>query len=168
MPRYHDILIICHANTSRSIMAEALLKGMLHRRGIESGLAVRSAGVAPYARDGALVSLDAQLVLREEGLDAPAKQTSTDLKHNRHMVAGADLILAMTREQIEMLRAEFPEASGKVVCTLKEFAGSSGDIADPAGLDEEAYAACRDEIKTALEGVVERLAPADGERGERS
>ena len=85
---------------------------------------MQSGGIAPYARDGALVSLDARLVLRDEGIHLPPDSVATDLKTNRHLIAEADLILAMTDEQIRMLRAAFPEAAGKEIYTLKQFAGS--------------------------------------------
>jgi protein-tyrosine-phosphatase len=160
MPAYRSVLIICHANTSRSVIAEALLKKMLEDRALDAHLTVRSAGVAAYARDSALVSLDARLVLRDEGIHLAPDHTATDLKVNRHLLEDVDLILAMTRQQIEMLHAGFPEAAGKPVYTLKEFAGLAGDIEDPAGKDEEAYAACRDEIKRCLNAVVDRLAEA--------
>jgi protein-tyrosine-phosphatase len=160
LPPYRKILIICHANTSRSIIAEALLKKMLAERALQEHLTVLSGGIASYARDGALVSMDARLVLRDEGIHVPAGAVSTDLKRNRHLVADADLILAMTRQQVQMLRDAFPEANGKDVYTLKEFAGGSGDIEDPVGKSEDVFAACRDEIKQCLERAIERLAPS--------
>ena len=156
---YRRILFICHANTSRSIIAEALLKRMLEERALHDHLTVESGGVASYARDGALVSMDARLVLRDEGIHIPADAVSTDLKRNRHLITEADLILAMTEQQVQMLRDAFPEASGKAVYTLKAFAGGHGDIEDPVGKDEDVYAACRDEIKACLEKAMARLAP---------
>ncbi|MBI1814638.1 MAG: low molecular weight protein arginine phosphatase [Deltaproteobacteria bacterium] len=156
---YRNILFICHANTSRSIIAEALLKKMIAERALHDHLSVESGGIAAYARDGALVSMDARLVLRDEGIHIAPESVSTDLKRNRHMVADADLILAMTQEQVRMIRDAFPEADGKAVFTLKEFAGGQGDIEDPAGRDEDFFAACRDEIKRCLEQAIERLAP---------
>lgn len=159
MPPYRKILFICHANTSRSVIAEALLKRMLEERALHEHLTVESGGVASYARDGALVSMDARLVLRDEGIHVPADTVSTDLKRNRHLIAEADLILAMTEEQVRMLREAFPEAAGKEVYTLKAFAGAPGDIEDPVGQGEDVYAACRDQIKACLEQVMERLAP---------
>lgn len=154
------ILLICHANTCRSVIAEALLRKMLAERGLGERVAVCSAGVAPYARDGALVSMDARLVLRDEGVHVPADAVSTDLKRNRHLAADADLILAMTAEQVRLLRTGFPEADGKPVWTLKEYAGASGDIDDPVDRGLGAYDACRNEIKACLERVLERLASA--------
>lgn len=166
MLTYRRILFICHANTSRSIIAEALLKKMLEERALHDHLAVESGGVASYARDGALVSMDARLVLRDEGIHIPSDAVSTDLKRNRHLIADADLILAMTEQQVQMLRQAFPEAAGKAVYTLKAFAGGHGDIEDPVGKGEDVYAACRDEIKACLEKVMARLAPALSRGGE--
>jgi protein-tyrosine-phosphatase len=158
---YRRILFICHANTNRSIIAEALLKKMLTERALHEHLSVESGGIAAYARDGALVSMDARLVLREEGIHVPADAVSTDLKHNRHLITDADLILAMTEQQVQMLHEIFPEAAGKEVYTLKAFAGGQGDIEDPVGRSEEIYAACRDEIKWCLERAIARLAAAE-------
>lgn len=161
MYAYRRILFICHANTSRSIIAEALLKKMLMERALQDHLAVESGGIASYARDGALVSMDARLVLRDEGIHVPADAVATDLKRNRHLIADADLILAMTAQQVQMLRDAFPEAAGKEVYTLKAFAGAQGDIEDPVGKSEDVFAACRDEIKWCLERAMARLAPVE-------
>ena len=157
---YRKILFICHANTSRSIIAEALLKKMIEERALQDHLTVESGGIASYARDGALVSMDARLVLRDEGIHVPPDAVSTDLKRNRHLIADADLILAMTDQQVRMLRESFPEAADKAVFTLKAFAGGHGDIEDPVGKSEDVFAACRDEIKACLEQAIGRLAPA--------
>lgn len=156
---YGKILIICHANTSRSVIAEALLKRMIEERALQDHLTVESGGIAAYARDGALVSMDARLVLRDEGIHIPSDAVATDLKRNRHLIEDADLILAMTVEQVRMLRDNFPEAEGKEVYTLKGFAGREGNIEDPVGKGDDVYAACRDEIKRCVERAFERLAP---------
>jgi len=152
-----EILIVCHANTSRSVMAQALLQRMLESRGAAQRFHVRSGGIAYYARDGALTSLDARLALREHGIELPADSSATDLKTNRHLLDTADLILAMTDEQLRMLRESFPESAGKELCTLRELAGRPGDIEDPAGQDEAVFAACCSEIRACLEESLEAL-----------
>ena len=152
-----SVLIICHANTSRSVMAQALLERLLHERGREDHVRVASGGIAAYARDGALASFDARLVLRDEGIHLDPETASTDLKRNREIVAAADLILAMTDEQLEMLARDFPESHGKAAYTLHGFAGAAGDIEDPARRDEEFFAACLADIKGALEAGFPRL-----------
>jgi protein-tyrosine-phosphatase len=151
------ILIVCHANTSRSIIAEALLAKMLRARRRDD-VRVHSGGIAPYARDSSLVSLDARLVLRDDAIDIPADRTACDLKRHRHHLAEADLILTMTVEQKRLLE-KFSEAAGKEVLTLKELAGESGDIEDPAGRGAEYHRACRDEIQRCLEKAIDRVAP---------
>jgi len=151
------ILFVCHANTSRSIIAEKVLQRMLAEQGLDGGVEVRSGGIAPFARDGSLVSLDARFVLREVGIDLPQGAGATDLKRQRHLVSAADVILVMTEEQRRMLLDNFPEAAGKTVWTLREMAGESGDIEDPATRDEDFFRHTRDEITRCLEQGLERL-----------
>jgi len=78
-------------------------------------------------------------------------------KRQRHLVSAADVILVMTEEQRRMLLENFPEAAGKHVLTLRELAGESGDIEDPATRDEDFFRHTRDEITRCLEQGLERL-----------
>jgi len=151
------ILLVCHANTARSVMAQALLERILAEREVIDGIHIRSGGIAPYARDGMLPSLDARIVLREVGIDLGEEDLlSTDLKRHRHLVAEANLIVTMTGQQRQMVEG-FAEARGRPVLTLRELAGEEGDIADPATQGEESFRACRDEISRCLERSVDRL-----------
>jgi len=69
-------------------MAQVLLERMLAERGPGQRIRVRSGGIASYARDGMLASLDARLVLRETGIVLDERQvTSTDLRRHRHLIA---------------------------------------------------------------------------------
>jgi protein-tyrosine phosphatase len=151
------VLIVCHANTSRSIVTEALLKQMLRARARDD-VVVRSGGIAPYARDSSLISLDTRLLLREDAIEIPADATSCDLKQHRYLLAGADLIVTMTDEQRRML-GTFAEADGKEIVTLREAAGEAGDIADPAGREADVHRASRDEIRRCLAKAFDRLVP---------
>ena len=151
------ILIICHANTSRSIIAEQVLLRLLASKGVADRFEVRSGGIAPYARDGSLVSLDARFVLRDIGIDLPEGAGATDLKRQRHLIEHADVILAMTEEQRAQLGKGFPEAAGKPVWLLRELAGDTGDIADPAMQSEDVFRHTRDEIVRCLEAGLPRL-----------
>jgi protein-tyrosine-phosphatase len=151
------VLIVCHANTARSIIAQVLLERMLAERGASHGIRIRSGGIANYARDGMLPSLDARLVLREDGIELGEDGlVSTDLKRHRHLMAEADLILTMTAAQKELVGV-YAEAGGRPLFTLREFAGEDGDIADPATQGEDVFRACRDEIKRCLDLALDRL-----------
>lgn len=151
------VLLVCQANTCRSVMAQVILEKLLRDRGAHGHVTVRSGGVAPWARDGMLASHDARLALREVGIHLPEDGfASTDLRRHRELVAGADVILTMTEEQKRAVGA-FAEARGRAVFTLREFAGQGGDIEDPFGGDEERYRLARDEIARCLAGSLDRL-----------
>ncbi|MGH7821505.1 MAG: hypothetical protein ACREQ9_17205 [Candidatus Binatia bacterium] len=156
-----NVLFICHANTSRSIMAETLLRRLIEERGLDGRIHVDSAGVAAYARDGALVSLDAKFALRDHGIEVPQELTSTDLKRNLHLLEAADVVLAMTEEQ-KALVERLPGAAGKRILTLRELAGERGDIADPATRDESFFQQTCAEIKRCLEKSLPALIEAAG------
>jgi len=151
------VLLVCHGNTCRSVMAQALLEKMLAARGLADAVRVRSGGVGGNARDGMIPSLDARIVLREDGIDLGEDAiTSTDLRRHRELVSGADLILTMTTEQKQLLGA-LAGAARPPVFTLAEFAGGGGDIRDPMGQDEDRYRTTRDEIRHYLERSIDRL-----------
>ena len=138
-------------------MAETLLRRMIEERGLGGKIHVDSAGVAPYARDGALVSLDTKFALRDHGIHVPDDLVSTDLKRNLHLLEAADLVIAMTAEQ-KAIVARWPEAEGKRLVTLRELAGESGDIEDPATRDETFFQQTCAEIRRLLEKALPALA----------
>jgi protein-tyrosine-phosphatase len=149
------VLLICHANTCRSVMAHALLERMLVARGLGE-IPIRSAGVARFARDGMLASLDARLVLREVGIHlAEDAFASTDLKRHLELLDEAAVVVTMTADQKQVL-AELG-AAPRPVLTLRELAGEDGDIGDPVGQGEDVYRACRDEITRCLDKGLDRL-----------
>lgn len=160
-PRFRSILLICAANTARSVMAEHLLTRELGRRGRRHQVRVRSAGIAPYARDGALISLDTRMTLRDIGIELGEEATSTDLKRHPELLAEADLVIAMTAQQARELRERFQVTGAHAVHTLREFAGEAGDIDDPFEQGDLAFAQCRREIERLLPRLVERLFASD-------
>ncbi|MGH7879528.1 MAG: hypothetical protein ACREQD_08535 [Candidatus Binataceae bacterium] len=151
------MLLICAANTARSVMAEHLLTRELRRRGTDGAVRVRSAGIAPYARDGALVSLDTRMALREVGIDLGDEATSTDLKRHPELLEAADVVIAMTAAQARELRERFAVPAGLEVYTLRSFAGEAGDIVDPFEQGDQVFAACRDEIMRLAPRAIDRI-----------
>jgi protein-tyrosine phosphatase len=152
-----NVLLVCHANTCRSVMAHVLLEKMLGERGTNGTVQVLSGGIANHARDGMIPSLDARIVLREDDIHlGEAAFASTDLRRHREIVAAADLIVTMTAQQKETIGA-YAEAQGRPIMTLHELAGEAGDVDDPFGQGEDRYRATRDEIKRCLELGVDRM-----------
>ena len=155
--RSRRVLIICAANTARSIMAEHMLRRELGVRGADGVIEIRSAGIAPYARDGALVSLDTRMTLKSIGIDIGEEAASTDLKRHPELLEAADLVIAMTVAQERDLRERFPAAAARAVVTLRAFAGESGDIDDPFEQGHEVFDVCRDEIGRLIPRIADRL-----------
>src|SRR5207247_7912189 len=141
-------------------MAQAILERLLAERNGDPPIRVRSGGVGRTARDGMIPSLDARLVLREEGIElSETAILSTDLRQHPDLVASADLILTMTaRQKLEL--AALAEADGRPVFKLKEIVGEDGDIRDPVRQGRDGYRGGRDEIKRCLEKSLDRLLAA--------
>lgn len=129
----------------------------LRGRGIDGQVRVRSAGIAPYARDGALVSLDTRMALRDVGIHLGEEATSTDLKRHPELLYEADVIIAMTQAQARELRERFSVPEHLEVYTLRSFADETGDIDDPFEQGDAVFAMCRDEILRLVPRVVERI-----------
>lgn len=138
-------------------MAEHLMVRELDARGLTAQVRVRSAGIAPYARDGALVSLDTRMTLREIGIDIGEEATSTDLKRHPELLEEADLVIAMTDQQGRDLAARFPIDESITIHTLRSFAGEAGDIDDPFEQGDLVFSECRREIERLIPRVVDRL-----------
>ena len=129
----------------------------LRSRGAFELVRVRSAGIAPYARDGALVSLDTRMVLRDVGIHLGEEATSTDLKRHPELLEEADIVIAMTTAQARDLRERFAVPEELEVHTLRSFVEESGDIEDPFEKGDTVFAECRDEILRLVPRAIDRI-----------
>ncbi len=149
----NNVLFVCTGNICRSPFAEALLRNLVDPKGLE-GISVDSAGL--LALPGRSVTPLAQRVAAEFGVELSefrAKSLSQDL------VAWSDLILVMEKSHEETLLSAFPDTAGKVLL-LRYFARHGSrrrGIADPYGLQYEAYRFCFLDIQDAVSGLVEYL-----------
>jgi len=142
-------------------MAEHLMVRELHSRGAVELVRVRSAGIAPYARDGALVSLDTRMALRDIGIHLGEEATSTDLKRHPELLAQADVVIAMTEQQASDLRQRFAVPPALEVHTLRAFVREAGDIEDPFEKGELVFAECREEIMRLVPRAIDRILGID-------
>jgi protein-tyrosine-phosphatase len=147
------ILFICTGNICRSPFAEGLLRRILRDKGF-GGIETDSAGL--FALPGNAATAMAQQVAAEHEVDLSghrAQPVSQDL------IKWCDLALVMEKTHEKDLLASYPEAQGKVLL-LRHFArqGSRNrGIADPYGLQYEAYRFCFLDIYEAVTGLLEYL-----------
>ena len=153
------VLHVCTGNICRSPMAEHLM-----RRKLESGwpaqadrFVVESAGTWGHA--GSPMEPHALSTLAEYGVDgADFRARELAAEH----VAGADLVLAATREHRAAAVVLYPRAAARTF-TLREFARLTADV-DPATLPQgDAVERARTLVRTAASrrGLVPPAMPSD-------
>jgi protein-tyrosine-phosphatase len=141
------ILLICGGNTCRSPMAKVILEQKLQALGSLDRFEIDSAAydgpTYPVASDNAR-----EAIKKLFGQDLLASHKAKKL--TPELIERADLILVMKTK----MKKGLPH--GKT-WTLKEYAGGSGDVADPFGSSLESYLKCAYEISDALEHIVTKL-----------
>ena len=138
------VLFVCTGNTCRSPMAAALLNDMTRERGAcslgESSDCVQicAASAGLYAMDGAPISHEAVVALREAGV-APVPGNDytahTAATVTEQMMREASEVVAISASHAMELVMRFPEHVSKIT-TL------SRDIPDPYGRGGAAYREC--------------------------
>ena len=149
------IMFICTGNTCRSAMAEGLMRKMLQDLGKEDK-EVYSAGL--HASTGEF-SPDLAIMTMQKIYDVDILQhQSINVKESN--IKEMDLILCATHAQLTTLEYMYPDLAHKIF-TINEYAYGPDvkdkDIDDPWGYPAKVYEKCAEEIKNALEKIVEKL-----------
>ena len=139
------VLLICGSNTCRSPIAMTVLQQLLSERELQDLITVDSAATAPPSSTSASEGAR-KVITATYGSDLLAQHHPKRV--SGELVAAADLVLAMERSQTESL----PSSR---TFTLREYAGSSGDIDDPAFSQD--YEDCIRDIRSCVEAALPRL-----------
>jgi len=147
------ILFVCTGNICRSPFAEGLLRKLAQENGLDD-IVADSAGL--LALSGNSATGLAQKVAAEYDVDL-SRHMAKSVKEN--IVNRSDLILAMENSQLKNLLDAFPEAKDKVslIRRFARFGSKDRGVADPYGLNYDAYRFCFLDIQDGVSGLAEYL-----------
>ena len=156
-----SVLFVCSANCCRSVIAEALFKEAIAKRGLKD---VETFSRGTHAMFGRLPFAGVIDALKDWKLDVSAHQARP---LERNDIARADLILVAEDSHLRFIGENFLKAAKKTFL-LKQYAGDAPDptgywnVADPMGLTPEACRQCRDDLQKTIENLIAKLWPTEG------
>jgi protein-tyrosine-phosphatase len=147
------ILFVCIGNICRSPFAQGLFTKKM-RQIRQKDFHADSAGL--LALPGNSATFLAQKVAAEYGVDMAGHKAK---RLSQELVDWADLILIMEKFHKDELLSDFPEASDKtfLIRHFARFGTKSRGVADPYGLQYDAYRFCYLDIEDAVLGLVDHL-----------
>ncbi len=130
-----QVVFVCTGNTCRSPMAEGILKNY------KEDISVLSRGL--YVPEEINASFNSIKAMEEMDIDISShrsKQLTT------REAEESDLVITMTQGHKNTILSAYPKFADKTF-TLAEYAGDSGDVSDPYGMDFDAYRRCAKRIR---------------------
>ena len=147
----HKILFICHGNICRSPMAEMVMKELVRREGLADNFTIASCATSTE-EIGNPVYPPARSELARRGIPCERRGAR---QLTRSDYANYDLLLCMDSWNVRnALRITGGDPEGKIH-KLLEYAGRSGDVADPWYSDR--FDVCYDDILAGCEGLLEAV-----------
>jgi low molecular weight protein-tyrosine phosphatase len=149
------ILFVCLGNICRSPSAEAVLRAIASREAPELRIEVDSAGTAGY-HIGAAPDARSQEAARRRGYDMSSLRARIVEPEDFERF---DLILAMDRNNLAVLRRQAPAALRERVRLFLEFAPDAGatDVPDPYYGGSSGFEEVLDLVEAAARGLLGHL-----------
>jgi protein-tyrosine phosphatase len=159
----YRICLVCLGNICRSPMAEVLLRDELDRAGLSGRVEVDSAGVGDW-HVGSPMDPRARAELSRHGYDGAAHRAR---QFRPSWFPRYDLIIAMDRRNLELLRKAAPDReTAERTALLLSFDPAAGggpggqdlEVPDPYHGGPEEYALVFDLVRPAVRGLAGQLA----------
>jgi protein-tyrosine phosphatase len=149
------ILFVCLGNICRSPTAEAVLRALATREAPELAIEVDSAGTASYHL-GEPPDPRTQEAARRRGYDLSSLRARRVESHDFTLF---DLILAMDRDNLEVLRRRAPAQARERIRLFLEFASEADatDVPDPYYGGPNGFEAVLDLVEEAARGLLQHL-----------
>ncbi len=151
--KFKNILFVCLGNICRSPFAEGLFAKLAAQEKL-GALKTQSAGL--MALPGNSATYMAQQVAEEYAVDLTEHKAQPVSKN---LVNWSDLILVMEKSHQDSLFTQYPEAADKtrLIRHYARYGSRNRGIADPYGLNYEAYRFCFLDIEDAVAGLIKSL-----------
>lgn len=148
-----NILFVCIGNICRSPFARELFTKIVRQEG-HNNFRAKSAGL--LALPGNSATFLAQKVAIERGVDLSRHEAK---RISQKLVDWSELILVMEKFHKDELLADYPEAADRTYLLRRfaRFGSRNRGIADPYGLEYDAYRFCYLDIEDAVFGLVDYL-----------
>ncbi|MBW2449236.1 MAG: low molecular weight protein arginine phosphatase [Deltaproteobacteria bacterium] len=148
-----NILFVCIGNICRSPFAQGLFTKLMRQEG-HKGFHAESAGL--LALPGNSATFLAQKVADEYGVDLAGHEAK---RLSQELVDASGLILVMEKSHKDEVLSDFPEVADKTFLLRRfaRFGSRNRGIADPYGLQYDAYRFCYLDIEDAVLGLVDYL-----------
>ena len=135
------VVFVCTGNTCRSPMAEAVFNNEAGSRNID----IRAYSCGIYADGISSISKNAQKALANSGISS----NHVSCIINKEILKDADYIFGMTQNHAAAIKNLYPEYSDKIYSLPI-------DISDPFGADLDIYQNCLEQIKTAINIILDK------------
>lgn len=138
------VLFVCSGNTCRSPVAEGLFNSLTKSLGIDAY--AESRGLSAF--DGSTASKNAVIAASIHGVDISSHRSKNITAGD---MADADIVIGMTQGHVNALKSLYPQFTNKIVPM------PYGDIPDPFGGTLEIYRDSANQIRRAVEHLIETL-----------